>query len=171
MTLAEYSRLVGASPKWVLNTLKSLGAERRYSVDMARRLMLARVLHAEAGIPMSKAMELARRLLRAPYSVTSSVAVRLSADGDVVLTVDVYRLLSSFHVRLAEVRESYAPRARGRPRTRPSTAVTTALEWGLDLSLIHDNLRKSPTQRIRELDAMNHFSRGVSRSTGRPRHT
>ena len=171
MTLAECYRLVGASPKWVLNTLKSMGAERRYSVDMARRLRLARVLHEAASIPMSKSLELVRQLLRAPYSATSPAEVRLSADGDVVLTVDVYRLLSAFHVRLAELRESYAPRARGRPRTRPSTAVAKALDWGLDLSLIHDNLRKSPAQRIRQLDAMNHFSRSVSQSTGRPRDT
>ena len=171
MTLAECSRLVGASPKWVLNTLKSLRIEPRYSVDLSRRLTLARVLYETASIPMSKSMELVRHLLRTPYSATSPAEVRLSADGDVVLKVDVYRLLSSFHVRLAELHESYAPRTRGRPRTRPSTAVAKALDWGLALSLIHDNLRKSPAQRIRQLDAMNHFSRSVSRPTGRPRHS
>lgn len=171
MTLAEFSRVVGTSPKWVLNALANVGARGRYSIDLAQQLTVARVLHAEASIPLATAMTLALKLLRAPLSAPHPVVLRLSADGDVSLTVDVHRVLSSFNARMAELRTSYAPRVRGRPRTRPVNGVQSALDWGLDLSLIHDNLEKTPVQRLRQLDAMGRFSRGVRRAGSSGRST
>ena len=163
MTRTEFSRLLGANPKWAVNTLSALNASGRYTIEMARQLTIARAVHAAAAMPMAESLTLARRLLRAPYTAVSRVTVQLSDDDDVVLTVDVYRLLSSFYVRLADVRESYAPRARGRPRTRRTDALSAAEEWGLDLSLIRDNLTRTAAERIRQLDAMGQFSRGVRR--------
>ena len=169
MTLAAFSRLLGVRPKWVLNTLKALNADGRYTIDFARQLTIARAVHEAAAMPMAESLALARRALRAPCVLSSPVAVRLADDDDVALSVDVYRLLSSFHVRLADLRESFAPRARGRPRTRRISAVHAAENWGLDLSLIRDNLGKTPAERIRQLDAMGQFSRSVRRTDRRAR--
>ena len=164
MTLAEFSRLLDVSPKWVLNTLRALGADGRYSCDMARQLTFARAIHGAASVPMFESLSLARRVLREPVTSSSPVALRLAGEGDVSLTVDVYRLRSSFNVRLAEVRGTYAPKARGRPRSDTGSALDIAVDWGLDLSLIRDNMNKSPAQRLRQLDAMAQFSRSVRRS-------
>ncbi len=169
MTLAEFSRLLGVRPKWVLNTLRALNADGRYTIEMARQLTIARAVHAAAAVPMVESMVFARRALLAPSSASSRVTVQLADDDDAALTVDVYRLLSSFHVRQAELRESYAPRARGRPRTRGISALSAAEDWGLDLSLIRDNLGKTAAERIRQLDAMGQFARGVRRSVRRAR--
>jgi len=171
MMLAEFSRLLGARPKWVLNTLAALNADGRYTIDMARQLTIARSVHAAAAVPMVESMEFARRALRARCEASSRVTVQLADDDDAALTVDVYRLLSSFYVRLAELRESYAPRARGRPRTRHTSALAAAEGWGLDLSLIRDNLGKTAAERIRQLDAMGQFSRTVRRADRTARST
>lgn len=165
MRLAEFALLLDASPKWVLNTLKALGADGRYSCDMARQLTIARAIHGAASVPMSASWSLARRVLREPITASSRVELRLAGDGDVSLTVDVYRVLSSFNVRLATVRETYAPKARGRPRSDKGSALEVAVDWGLDLSLIRDNMNKSPAQRLRQLDDIAQFSRTVRRST------
>ena len=77
----------------------------------------------------------------------------------------MYRLMASFNVRLAELRESYAPMMRGRPRTRSVDALAVAADWGLDISLIRDNLRMSPSERLRQLDAMHAFASVVRRAT------
>ncbi len=167
MMLAEFSRVLGARPKWVLNTLKALNADGCYTLELARQLTVARAVHEATAVPMTGSLAYARLALRSPGSVDSPVVVHLNADADVALTVNVYRLLSSFYVRLAELRESFAPRARGRPRARRVNAQRAAEEWGLDLSLIRDNLRKSPTERLRQLDAMGQFSRGVRRADPR----
>ena len=171
MTLAELSRLVGVSPKWVLNTVSGIGADGPYSLQLARQLAIARAVHHETSMPMAKAMSVARQLLRRPRSAATLLEVRASEDSDVALTVDVYRLLSSFNVRLAELNASYAPRVRGRPRTRPTDAMAKALDWGLDVTLIRDNLSKTPTQRLRQLDAMAQFSRDVRRAGNQARST
>ena len=167
MTLAEFSRLLGARPKWVLNTLRALNADGRYTIEMARQLTIARAVHAAAAVPMAESLAFARRALRAPWAASRRVTVQLADDDDAALTVDVYRLLSSFHVRQADVRESYAPRARGRPRTRGIGTLRTAEDWGHDLSLIRDNLGKTAAERIRQLDAMGQFSQGVRRADRR----
>lgn len=170
MTLAEFSHLLSARPKWVLNTLKAVNADGRYTMDMARQLTVARAVHEAAAVPMAESLAFARRALRAPCVLSSPVAVRLADDDDdVALTVDVYRLLSSLHVRLADLRESFAPRARGRPRMRRVSALRAAEEWGLDLSLIRDNLSKTPTERVRQLDAMGQFTRDARRVDRRAR--
>ncbi|WP_411279076.1 hypothetical protein [Gemmatimonas sp.] len=164
MTLAEFSHLLGAHPKWVLNTLRAVNADGRYTVDMARQLFVARAVHEATAVPMAESLAVARLALRASYTAASPAPVPGMEDADVAMTVDVYRLLSSFYTRLAHLRASFAPRARGRPRTRNRSARHEAEAWGLDLSLMRDNLRKSPAERVRQLDAMGHFSRTVRRA-------
>lgn len=75
----------------------------------------------------------------------------------------MYRLMPSFNPLLAELRESLAPMVRGRPKTRSVDPLVVVADWALDLSLIRDNLRKSPSERLRQLDAMHRLARGARR--------
>ena len=163
MLLAEFARLVGVSPKWVLNTLPSLPSRSRYTDVVAQRLVVARAIHAAFGTALPDAFALAQRALHAWDGSVTPVTLRGNAADDVALTIDVYRLMAAYHMRRAELRESYAPMVRGRPRTRSIDAVAVAADWGLDLSLIRDNLRKSPAERLQQLDAMRAFASGVHR--------
>ena len=165
MVLAEFVRLIDASPRWVLNALPSLPSTSRYTEAFARRLIVSRAIQTALGTPLSDAFALAQRALRAWDGSATAVTLRVHETDDVALTVDVYRLMASYYVRLAELRQSYAPRVRGRPRRRAVNAEARAIDWGLDLSLIRDNLRKSPAERLRQLDAMRAFAAGVRRAS------
>lgn len=172
MTLAAFARLLDASPKWVLNTLRALGLAPRYTLARAQRFTVMRAVHDGAGMPLPAAYAMAGRALRSWRGDTACVTLSITAHEDVALTLDVYRLLSSVNVRLADVRESYAPMVRGRPRVTRVSAIDAATAWGLDLSLVRDNLRKTPLERLRQLDAMRAFAMNVERTTSsrRPRH-
>ena len=172
MTLAAFARLLGASPKWVLNTLRALGLAPRYTLARAQRLTIMRAVHEGAGMPLPAAYAMAGRALRSWRGETACITLPTTASDDVSLTLDVYRLLSSVNVRLADVRESYAPMVRGRPRATRVSALDAATAWGLDLSLVRDNLRRTPHERLRQLDAMRAFTMNVQRTTSatRPRH-
>lgn len=37
------------------------------------------------------------------------------------------------------------------------TAVQEAIEYGIDLSLVHENLKLSPTERLRKLESFSRF--------------
>lgn len=163
MTLAEFAQLLGTSPKWVLNAVSALGLSRDYARERARQLCITKAL-LDAGVgSLQEAFVLARRTLTAWRGDAQPVTVPLSANGDIALTVDVYRLLAALSVRESVMRESYAPLARGRPRAVVSDPLADARDWGLDLSLLRDNLRKSPLERLRQLDRMRAFARNVKR--------
>lgn len=163
MVLAEFARLLDASPKWVLNTMQALPQKPRYSETIAQRMIVARAIHGGFGTPLPVAMALAQRALREWDGTTTPLSLRPHVTDHVAMTIDMYRLMSSFNVRLAELRESHAPMVRGRPKTRSVDPLVVAADWGLDLSLIRDNLRKSPSERLRQLDAMHRFASGVRR--------
>ena len=165
MTLSAFARLLDAPPKWVLNTLRALGLAPRYTLALAERLTITRAVHEGAGMPLPSAYAMAGRALRTWSGGTACVTLHTTASEDVALTLDVYRLLSSVNVRLAGVRESYAPMVRGRPRATRVSALEAATAWGLDLSLVRDNLRKTPHERLRQLDAMRAFTMNVQRTT------
>lgn len=138
-------------------------------IEMARQLTIARAVHAAMAVPMAEALVFAQRALRVPCLASSRITVPLTDDDDAALSIDVYRRLvcrrlASFYVRLADLRESFAPRVGGRPRSRHVSARRAAEDWGLDLSLIRDNLGKTATERIRQLDAMGRFTRGIRRA-------
>jgi hypothetical protein len=164
MTLAAFARVLGTTPKWVLNTLSALDRRPRYSVELAQRLTVTREIHDTLGVPLSLAFALAQQALRETPTSGSPVTLYPHPDTSVALTIDLYRLLSTFNARLAELRESYAPPALGRPRSRPVDPLAAATDWGLDLSLIRDNMRKTPEQRLRQLDAMHAFATNVRRA-------
>ena len=163
MTLTQFAHLVGVDAKWVLNAAAALGLRRPYSLELAREMTMARVIHDDLGVPIGRAMAFSRDALRQFNGERSPVSVTTGRDGDVALTVDVYRALASLYVRLANVRTSYEQRARGRPVTRHRDPIEHAREWGIDVSLLQHNLALTQEQRIRQLDSMAAFSRDVQR--------
>lgn len=165
MTLSEFAQLVDSPGKWVLNTLAALDPGAAYTLELAGRLVLTRAIHGACSMPLAEAWKLAPRVLAEWDGSTTPVTLRVHPLDDVSLTVDVYRVLASLHVRRATCVEREAHRVRGRPRTRAVDPITDAQAWGLDLSLIHDNLRKSPADRLRQLDAMHAFSSRTRRVT------
>ena len=162
MTLSEFALLVGAEPKWVLNAAAVVPAAGRYTEAAAERLALAKALQAGPGIPLPRAFALAGAALATYRGGHSPVTVGLDATGSVGITVDVRRLRAAMNARLALLRTTYAPRQRGR-RAGRRNPVAAAAEFGLDLSLLRANLRRTPEQLLRQLDGMAAFARGVRR--------
>lgn len=166
MTLAEFAHLTGTKPKWVLNTLAALRRHGQYSLELARQLGVARALHDALGLPLARAFALAGGALHAYRGGTEAVRVATD-DQDVSLTVDVARVLASVNVRASALQSSVAPRQRGRRAARRSgrNALQAAADRGIDIGLLVDNRRKTPEQRLRQLDAMAAFARDVRRVT------
>ena len=167
MTLAELSFLVDADTKWVLNTVAALGLPARYSLVLARRLAVTRVIHASTGIPLRRSHDLATDALIAYRGEVAPVA-RPTDNGEVCLVLDIRRLLSSFAVRLSVQRSMSAPQRRGRPASRRRDPLQAASAWGLDLTLLADNMARTAEQRLRQLDAMAAFAHGVQRLPAPP---
>ncbi len=165
MMLRAFAHLLHADTKWVLNTAAALRLPKRYSVELAKRVAVMRVIHDATGIPLARAWVCANRALRDWQGETAPVSMPAGSDGSVAVSVDLHRILSSFHVRLASLRTSFAPRQRGRRPSRQRDALQAAADWGIDLTLVADNLDKTPEMRLRQLDAMSGFSRDVRRGT------
>ena len=156
MTLAEFAYLLDVDPKWVQNTAAALSSSLRYTIPSARRLAVARALAETAGMPMPGAWALAAGVLRKAGG--SKEPVLVSADGDpVAVTVDVYRIVAAVNVGLSRLRTMYAPRQRGRPAKLRRDPLRAAEEYGLDLTLLGANLRRTPAERLKQLDAMADF--------------
>ena len=161
MTLAEFAHLLGVDRKWVLNALTALELPATYSLALARRIAVTRAIHEATGMSLLRSFALAARGLRA--HVRGDALVVLSTDDDSVsVTLDMHRMLSSFSVRLSVLRTTFAPQQRGRP-SRRTDPLQVAADWGIDLTLIAHNLAKTAAERVRQLDAMAAFARGVRR--------
>lgn len=162
MTLAQFAYLLDVDPKWVQNAAAALGGSLRYTLPTAQRLAIARALADTADMPLPRAHAIAGRVLRKFRG--SREPVRVSDEADpVAVTVDVFRILATVSVGLSRLRTMYAPRRRGRPATARRDPVRVAEEYGLDLSLLAANLRRTPAERLRQLDAMADFRRRVGR--------
>jgi hypothetical protein len=162
MTLAEFAYLLDADPKWVQNAAAVIGGSFRYTLPTAQRLAVARALAQTTDMPMPRAYAIAGKLMR--RFGRSSEPVRISDDADPVgVTIDLFRILASVSVGLSRLRTRYAPRQRGRPARRRRDPLCAAEEYGLDLSLLAANLRRTPAERLRQLDAMADFRRHVRR--------
>ena len=150
LTLADFSAIVGAEPRWCQNALQSLGLAHRYDQGLARELGLAYLIHGRQGVPLRRAHELARDALQQ----RAVEAVRLpDPEGVSTLVLDVPRYLTLFALRLARLRAD-TPRRRGRPHDPPAgTGLTEADAYGLDLSALRSGLHRSPAERLRQLDA------------------
>jgi chloramphenicol 3-O-phosphotransferase len=163
MTLAELAHLVDVDAKWVLNALAALGRPARYSMALARRLAVTNAIQKASGASLALSFAQAEQALRLYQSDEKPIVVQAD-DAEVAMLVDVHRILSSFNVRLSLLRTSVEPRQRGRPRARRGDALCAAEEWGIDLSLLADNVGKTVEHRIRQLDAMAAFARTVRRA-------
>ncbi|HYH80618.1 MAG TPA: hypothetical protein VEX86_12515 [Longimicrobium sp.] len=146
MTLAQFSIAVGAEPKWVQNAIAALGLPASYDETRARRLGLARVLNATAGMPLKRAFDLAGKAL-AP-DADPIVLVAEAKDGSAQVRVDVQRYLSTFLARLSAAGR-YTSQQTGRPARTTDDPVTVAREYGIDISLLQSNLLRTPEERLR----------------------
>ena len=167
MTLAELGFLVNADRKWVLNTIVALGLPKRYSLVLARQLAVTRAIHESSGIPLVGSHRLATGALLA-YRGQAAPLIRPTDNSEVCLVLDIRRLLSSFAVRLSVQRSMSAPQRRGRPASRRRDPLQAASAWGLDLTLLADNMARTAEQRLRQLDAMAAFAHGVQRLPAPP---
>lgn len=149
MTLGQFATAVGTPPRWVLNALTRLRVPRRYDEPLARRLALARMIAEATRSALPEAFELAAQALAEadPHGTWRHE----SADGAIVLSVDMPRFFTGYGARLARARNEYGERVRGRRPGRGKTAVTRAREYGVDTTLLDSALRRTPTQRTAKL--------------------
>jgi hypothetical protein len=162
MTLGEFAYVIDAEPKWVQNVAAALDRPLPYTLASARQLVVARALNAEAGMPVGRAYRVAERALDGYDGSRKPVAVS-SDDGSVTVRVDLYRLLASVSAGMSRLAVLYAPKQRGRP-ARHRNAIRAARDYGLDLTLLQANLRRSPAERLRLLDQMVEFRQRVRRA-------
>lgn len=149
MTLAQFALAVNADPKWVQNSWASFQRYPLYTVDEARMVGLARLIHSTTGTPLKTAYDLAASALFTNPPAPTVVAE--TADGSVRVVVDVERYLCTFTAWLSRA-YTHEPARRGRPMVREPWERWPAAEYGLDLSLIDANLKRPLDQRIREAD-------------------
>src|SRR6266513_2951610 len=67
----------------------------------------------------------------------------LNHDGTIATTVDVYRLLAAVNAGLSKLRTMYAPRRGGRRPSAEPNPIRRAATYGLDLTLLESNLRRT----------------------------
>ena len=163
-SLAELAYLADAPPKWVLNTCAAVAPGEAYSLELGRRLYAARGLQRALDLSIASAYALAGEVGRAiEAGVATFTPPPHAAAPFLALQFDLVLLASSFAVRRAALRTTIAPRARGRPSRASSSPLAAAEAWGLDVSLLRANLRRTPAERLRQLDAMVDFRRRVRR--------
>ena len=155
MTLGQFAVAVGAPRRWVQNAMAVLGLPARYDAEGAKRLAFTRMLHQNLGMPLARAHQLAAPAVaawpeRSRWEYTS-------ADDLVTLSVDLERFLSDYAVRLSLARTHYAEKRRGRPPKRRKRGVAGAREYGVDISLLEESLRRTPEERLRRLDEAAQF--------------
>lgn len=160
MVLADFSLLVDAPPKWVLNTSAVLGSGVRYSCAVAERLALVRMLNRDLAIPLPKAWELAGSALwpEVPDRVEFT-----AGDGTVTVVVDLYRLRAALAVRRALLATMSPRRRAGRKPGHSADPLAAAEQYGIDVGLLKSNLARRPDERLRQLDAMESFRSRVRR--------
>lgn len=149
MTLAQFALAVNADPKWVQNAWAAFQRYPRYSVEEARIVGLARLIHSTAGTALRTAYDQAEAALATKPPAPAVVAE--SPDGGVRVVVDVWRYLCTFTAWLSRA-YTHEPARRGRPMVREPWERWSAEEYGLDLSLIEANMKRPLEQRIREAD-------------------
>jgi hypothetical protein len=170
MTRAQFALAVGATEKWVHNAAAALGREVAYSQAAARRLAVARAIQGITPVSLLVADRLAGSALASPVPESGSIAVLATQGGSV--TLDLRRVLSAFAARLARATH-HVPRRPGRRRgaqqQRSADARARAHAYGIDLSLIDSNLRRTPEERLRALDANAEFVGALARRRSSPR--
>ena len=152
--------MVGAKPRWVQNAHAVLGLKARYHEAGAKTLGLARQLNEQLRIPLVEAYPIARKALAAWPA--RGVWEREDPTGIVTLRVDVARYLSGYAARLALARNWYAEKKRGRSRKSRKRGIAAAREYGIDLTLLEESLKRTPEERLRELEEATEFFRSAT---------
>ena len=161
ISLGRFATVVGAPPRWVQNAFRVLGLRPKYDEERAKVLGLARQLTETLRIPLVEAYPLAEQALA---SWPESTVWRWEdAVGIVRLEVDLERYLSTYAVRLSLSRTRYAEKRRGRPRKRRKHGIEAAREHGIDISLLQEQLKRSPAERLRTLDEALDFVQSMRR--------
>ncbi len=155
VTLAEFSALVDAPPKWVLNTRALLGRGVQYDLAVAERLALVRALNRRLEIPLPRAWDLAGEALSKVGK--DGIYTFTAPDGIVTMSIDVHRLRAALATRRSQLATMHQRRRAGRKPRRSSNALTAAREYGVDVTLLQANLERTPAVRLRQLDDMAAF--------------
>ena len=150
MTLGQFAVAVGAPKRWVQNAMRLLRLAPRYTPEEARRLGFVYLLHGRLGVPLARAYALAREALAAwpEHKVWEQ-----EVDDTIALRVDLEHFLSACSVRLSLSRTYYGEKRRGRPRRHVRHGIAGARDYGVDLSLVEQSLRRTPEERLSALDA------------------
>jgi hypothetical protein len=155
MTLGQFATAVGAPRRWIQNAFQALGLPAQYSEPLARRLAFAKAVKEACGMPLRRAFPLAEEALaRWPDHKTWELR---EADGAVRVVLDLERFLSDYAVRLSLSRTFYAEKRRGRPRKRKLRGIALAKWYGVDVSLLVESLKRTPEERLRQLDEAREF--------------
>jgi hypothetical protein len=163
LSSSELAYLVDVDPKWIHNAALRLKRPIRHSVKEAIRLTLARQLHEGIGITLPHAMELANEAIHANIDQPFVV---MSPDGTAWLSIDTGRFLLRFNARLAWMRTHTPLPERGRkPMQRHEDAIAAARAYGIDISLLEANLRRTRGERLTELNDNMEFLHHVRRRT------
>jgi hypothetical protein len=150
MTLGQFATAVGAPKRWVQNAFQALGLPAVYSEPLARRLAFAKAVKAGCGMPLRRAFPMAEEAL-ARWPAHKVWELR-ETDGTVRVVIDLERFLSTYAVRLSLSRTFYAEKRRGRPRKRTLRGIALAEWYGVDISLLVESLKRTPEERLRQLD-------------------
>jgi len=160
MTLGQFATAIPAPRKWVLNACAVLRLQLTYSVERARILALTRVLEQSFRIPLKSAYRFAAATLRhAPASPQWRLE---SPDGVVSVVINRDRFLSTFTANLSRALVGYAERRRGRPPRARRRGVAAARDYGVDIGLLRESLKRTPATRLRLLDEDASFLRSLS---------
>jgi hypothetical protein len=155
MTMGQFATAVGAPKRWVQNAFQALGLPAVYTEPLARRLAFAKAVKEACGMPLRRAFPLAEEALaRWPADRTWE---HRDPDGAVCVVIDLERFLSDYAVRLSLSRTYYAEKRRGRPRKRKLRGIALAKWYGVDVSLLVESLKRTPEQRLRQLDEAREF--------------
>jgi hypothetical protein len=171
-TRTQFARAAMVDEKWLENALRSIDRPLRYTDADARWLGLVHLLARDHGLAVPRAARLASEALAAPPS-SRAVRVGDTRDGISALVIDVARYHSAFAAALSAAIHRAGPRRRGRPRraTARRDAIRAAEDHGVDVSLLRAALRRSPGERLAQLDANAQFLRALRpRDGSRVRH-
>jgi hypothetical protein len=155
MTLGQFAVAVGAPKRWVQNAFQALRLPAAYTEPLARRLAFAKAVKEACGMPVRRSFPLAEdALARWPAHKTWELR---DEDGAVRVILDLERLLSDYAVRLSLSRTFYAEKRRGRPRKRKLRGIALAKWYGVDLTLLVESLKRTPEERLQQLDEAREF--------------
>ena len=153
MTRSQFAMAVLADEKWVENACRLLARHLRYTAAEARWLGLVRVLNQEVGLTLSRAAELADESLRHAPDEVGVVVGR--AVGSAAVSIDLARFHSAYAAALSAALDMGGARRRGRPRVnlrQKSRTLDRAAQYGVDIDLLREGLRLSPSERLQQLD-------------------